>query len=115
MPRPRDAYGELSWNHGDPPSIGFYAQVRLPGDDQDHPWGQWSAFIEPLPKSNAFLTFVSNEAPSKDLRRTTTLELFNGKSHLGSILLLAVKSDFDSKGRPSDRIWAEQLEKKPHD
>ena len=111
MAKRRDAYGELTWLLArEVPAGPFYLQVKLPTDDDEHPWGQWSGYIELMPRSGdvvqAFMTFVSTEAPASALRRGQALELFNGKLQVGSLLLTGVGSDLDTFGLPSDRKQA---------
>lgn len=98
----RDAYGELEWLHSQGVPERFYAQVKLHTDDEDHPYGQWSGFIEVMPHLTAFMTFVSDEAPVGSLRRGVTLGLFRGKNLVGRLLLTGVQSGLDTDGVPSD-------------
>lgn len=71
----------------------FFVQAKLPGDGQEHPYGQWSLAVVPLGFVGeagmiASIDFVAPDAPREKLIRGLKLDLFRGTSRVGSAVVM---------------------------
>ena len=73
----------------------FTAPVRLPTDDADHPYGQWTLVVEFVSDELAQVRFLMPQAPHDQLIRGRTLELFEGRKAVARLRVLV--SAHDSK------------------
>ena len=79
---------------GPRPNGWFLTQARLPGEEAEHPYGQWSLFIEPQEQTSertfsAAVSFVGPDAPHDRLNPGVRLELFRGVFWVGTATIEA--------------------------
>jgi len=66
----------------------FYVQAKLPTDDPEHPFGQWSLCVDPIGARGgasivALVGFLSASAPHHALKTGGSLELYRGRTRVG--------------------------------